>query len=232
MTEQLSLSFEFAEPLSFDNFFLVEGNREIVKALKQLVESDEPQMLFLWGTPGSGKSHLAQSLCHLADSAPSPVKDVYVPLGDPALLPGMLEALEQYPLIILEDVDSVLGQDEWEEALFHLYNRIKEVGGRCLITSSVAPASMTEVLPDLRSRFGWGLVYALEPLNDADKFQALKLRAKERGLSLPFEVGQYLLNRLPRDTHELFAKLETLDKQSLKHQRALTIPFVKQVLKL
>jgi DnaA-homolog protein len=229
MAEQLPLSFKFAKPQSFENFF-VATNRELVKALKSLVTHEQPQMLFMWGLPGAGKTHLCQSLCQLADEHQQSI--AYLPLTEQGIAPPMLEGIENMPLVILDDVDKVTGDNAWDESIFHLYNRIKANDGKLLMTSSSAPNSLSALLPDLQSRFSWGLVYQLEALDDADKIQALINRANELGLSLPFEVGQFLINRLPRDTHQLFATLETLDKQSLSHQRPLTVPFVKQVLEL
>jgi DnaA family protein len=67
-------------------------------------------------------------------------------------------------------------------------------------------------------------------LSDEDKQQALQMRARARGLELGDEVAQYIIQRLPRDTNELFWQLQRLDHASLAEQRKLTIPFVKKVL--
>ena len=83
-------------------------------------------------------------------------------------------------------------------------------------------------LPDLASRLGWGLVFQLQPLDDAGKQEVLKLRAAQRGLQLTDEVARYILSRGARGMGELFAALETLDQASLRDQHRLTIPFVKR----
>jgi len=60
----------------------------------------------------------------------------------------------------------------------------------------------------------------------------LQYRSNRRGLYLSDEVALFLLNRLPRDTHALMEALEILDKASLREQRRLTTPFVKEALGL
>jgi DnaA family protein len=85
-------------------------------------------------------------------------------------------------------------------------------------------------LEDLRSRLQWGLTYQVHSLTDEDKQQALQMRARARGLELSDDVAQYIIQRLPRDTNELFWQLARLDHASLAEQRKLTIPFVKKVL--
>ncbi len=229
MKIQLPLTFFFKETLSFDNF-IVSNNKELIRALKMMVSKSGPQSVFVWGLDGSGRSHLCQALYQLAEE--SNIKAAYLALSEKGIEPDVLSQLEQFPIVILDDLDEVVGNTEWDEALFHFYNRYKDSAGCLLMTSTKAPSSFEAVLPDLQSRLAWELVYQLEELADADKVQALIFRAKERGLSLSVDAGQYLLNRLPRDTHQLFAILEHLDHQSLAHKRSLTVPFIKKVLNL
>lgn len=229
MKLQLPLNFHFREVLSFDNF-LVSNNGELINTLKFMIKSLGSQFVFIWGKEGSGRSHLCQALYYLAEDENRKV--AYLALSEEGIEPDVLKQLENFTLIILDDIDAVLGKENWDEALFHFYNLVKDSAGSLLMTSSKAPSSFESILPDLKSRLGWELVYQLEELSDADKVQALQHRASERGLKLTFEAGQYLLNRLPRDTHKLFAVLEQLDKQSLAQNRSLTVPFIKKVLDL
>ena len=229
MKIQLPLKFHFRETLSFDNF-LVSNNQELIRNLKLMIENTAPQSIFVWGKKGSGRSHLCQALYQAADDAD--IKVAYLALSEEGIEPDVLSQLEQYTTVILDDLDSVIGDPHWDEALFHFYNRMRELPHSLLMTSAIAPASFENVLPDLKSRLGWDLVYQLEELADLDKIQALQSRASERGLNLSFDAGQYLLNRLPRDTHQLFAVLEQLDHQSMAQKRSLTVPFIKSVLGL
>ncbi len=229
MKTQLPLKFDFCETLSFDNF-LVSNSKELIRALKLMITEPGPQSVFVWGMHGSGRSHLCQAFYQEAIEANITV--AYFALSEEDIEPDVLNQLEQYSLVILDDIDTVLGICSWDEALFHFYNRFRDSSGCLLMTSTKAPASFETILPDLRSRLSWELVYQLAELTDADKIQALQQRAGERGLKLSVDACQYLLNRLPRDTHQLFGMLEYLDHQSLVHKRSLTVPFIKKVLKL
>ena len=195
-----------------------------------MVTTPGPQSVFVWGVKGCGRSHLCQAVYHRAEE--ENIKAAYVALSEEGIEPEILIQLEQYSLVILDDLDAVVGDPRWDEGLFHFYNRLKESAGCLLMTSAKAPASFEDILPDLKSRFAWELVYPLEELADADKIQALQQRARERGLILSFEAVQYLLNRLPRDTHQLFGVLEILDHQSMAQKRSLTVPFIKKILNL
>jgi DnaA family protein len=70
----------------------------------------------------------------------------------------------------------------------------------------------------------------LRELDDAGRIEALRLRAAQRGLQLPYETSEYLLKRMPRDLRSLFEVLDLLDEASLAAQRRLTIPFIRDAL--
>lgn len=222
--QQLALRIGLRDSATFANFYAGD-NAAVLHVLQQ---ADEP-FIYLWGTQGSGRSHLLQAACHAETGrggAPA-----YLPLGElaPAGV-GLLEGLEQMSLICLDDVQAIAGDAAWEEGLFHLYNRIREAGGRLLAAADASPLTLGINLADLRSRLGWGPVFQLQGLDDAGKLAALQLRARARGMALSDEVGSYLLRHSPRDMRALFDLLERLDRASLTAQRRLTIPFIREFL--
>lgn len=223
--QQLALRIGLRDSATFANFYAGD-NAAVLHALQQ---GNEP-FIYLWGAQGSGRSHLLQAACHTeAGRGGTPV---FLPLGElaPAGV-GLLEGLEQMSLICLDDVQAIAGDAAWEEGLFHLYNRIREAGGRLLVAADASPVTLGITLADLRSRLGWGPVFQLQGLDDAGKLAALQLRAAARGMVLSDEVGVYLLRRCPRDTQALFELLERLDRASLAAQRRLTIPFVRDLIR-
>ena len=230
MNRQLPLGLQLRAAARFANF-IAGPNRELLEQLQAVAAGSGEPFFLLWGSAGTGKTHLLHACCHHAGAAGHEV--AYLSLRDVAdLSPQLLEGWERYALVCLDDVDVIAGQSEWEEALFHLYNRIREQGGALIVSSAALPASVPFGLPDLASRLGWGLVYQLQPLNDEQRLEALQRRARQRGCDMPDETGRYLLRRLPRDMPALFDLLERLDEASLAAQRRLTVPFVKSVLGL
>ena len=55
-------------------------------------------------------------------------------------------------------------------------------------------------------------------------------QAQSRGLRLPPEALDYLLARAPRDMRSLMGLLAALDRYSLEHKRAITLPLLRDVL--
>lgn len=221
---QLPLGVGLKDDATFANF-LAGPNSEAVAVL----QAEAERALYLWGGWGSGRTHLLQAACHACAAAGG--APAYLPLSEfKSLDPAVLEGLEAAPLVTLDDVQAVAGRGDWEAALFDLYNRVREAGGRLVAVADAPPAGLGLALPDLASRLGWGPVYHLQPLDDDQKMAALRARAGRRGLELGEEVVRYLLRRCPRDLHSLFALLERLDHASLAAQRRLTIPFVRDFL--
>lgn len=225
---QLPLSVQIRDDGSFENFF-VGPNQEIVDCLErssQGMASDGA--VYIGGPAGSGKTHLLHSACLKADQCE--VASVYLPLkeiGDES--PEMLEGMEQFQLICIDDLQAVVGNAQWEEALFHLFNRVFDNGAQIVFTADKSVSHLGIGLPDLESRLAWGFVYRLQPLGDDEKLEALQQRAKRRGFELPDSVGRYLLRHYPRDMQALYDLLQQLDVASLAAQRnKLSIPFVKQ----
>ncbi len=223
MSHQLPLGIGLRDDATFDNF-LPSGNEHIVAALRRLTDHS----IYLWGSEGTGKSHLLQAICHFA--AGRQQRTAFLPLGEPGLIPAMLEGMEQYDWVCLDDIDRAAGDPEWETALFHAYNRITAAGRHLIVTAAVSPTALPVRLADLQSRLGWGPVFQLQPLTDQSKLRALQQRARNRGVTLDDEVAEYLMKRCPRDMGSLFHLLDGLDAASLAAKRRLTIPFVRDYL--
>ncbi|WP_109080011.1 DnaA inactivator Hda [Aggregatibacter aphrophilus] len=228
---QLPLPIHQSDDETLENFY-AENNLLLLSSLQKNFLQLHQQFFYLWGNKGSGKSHLLKGVCqhYLAQQRPA----LYVPLNKAQYFsPAVLENLEQQALVCLDDLQAVIGNAEWEVAIFDLINRVRETGRTLLIMSAdQSPANLPVQLPDLASRLTWGEVYQLTPLNDHQKIEVLQKAAYQRGIELPDETANFLFKRLERDMKTLFNALEKLDQASLQAQRKLTIPFVKEILAL
>ena len=225
---QIPLALQSDDDATFDNYITSENNAGVVQSLKWQVETANEQFIYLWGHPGSGCSHLLQASIHLA--AKRGLTTLFLPLNELSQYPpaGIIEQAESAQLVCVDNVDAIVGNQAWQEALFFLFNRVRDAGNRLIITGRQPPAELTIELPDLSSRLAWGVVFYLSDLSDAEKSSALQRRASAKGLELSDDVAKYIMTRSARDIHALFKCLDDLDRASLSAQRRLTIPFVKQ----
>lgn len=231
MPRQLSLQIKLNDDARFGNFLLPEGDSRqfLIVLLRDLWLKGDETVMYLWGRRGSGVSHLLQACCHRVTEQGLPVQ--YLPLGELLEYPpeAILAGLEQLPLVAIDDVQAIAGRQDWEEALFGLFNRMRDAGSRLLVGADASPRELPLTLPDLVSRFGWGPVFQLESPDDGQREQILKFRAAKRGMALDDEVARFLVNRAARDLHGLMDCLDQLEKATLEAKRRLSIPFVKQV---
>jgi len=225
---QIPLQFGFRETADFENF--IEGsNSEACTVSRSIALGETIHSIYLWGQVATGKSHLLQAVCNLASQHDLNV--AYIPLSQHAeFSPEMLEGLEHLAIVCVDDVDSIAGQEDWEQALFHLYNRLREQQKPMLMTGSTGPRDLAFQLQDLKSRVSWDLTYHLQALSDEDKINLLQKRADTRNFEIPKEVAAYLVKNVKRDLPSLLELLDKLDLATLTEQRKLTIPFVKTLI--
>jgi DnaA-homolog protein len=223
---QLALPLRLADHAVFASF-LPNGNEELVALLASIADGPNESGCWLWGGAATGKTHLLQAVCERAGD-----RSVYVPL---ALLaeagPGLIDGLDSRDVVCIDDIQSIAGQEDWERALFMLYNELIAAGGRLVVAATTAPRECPFELPDLASRMSHLPTYLVQNLADADRAEALQLRATHRGLDLPDETASYLLSRSRRDMASLYDVLDVLDEEALRAQRRLTVPFVRDVLR-
>lgn len=224
---QLTLNLHPNEKITFESFVVGE-NSELINALKNIFSNQE-FFWYLWGEHSAGCSHLLQACANFAHQLQKKV--MYIALSDFSnLSPDIVRGIDQYDLVLWDDVDAIVGLNEWEVALFHAYNQLQIAGAKLICTASMSPSSIPIQLADFRSRLAAGVTYQVKALSDDEKLTALQHRAKLRGIQLSDAVGHYLLSHCPRNLSDLFALLDKLDSASLEEKRLLTIPFVKAVL--
>lgn len=225
---QIPLPFTRCDPFDFDSY-LPGGNAAALHGLKLIAAGRSQGNLYLWGPAGTGKSHLLQAAASLASG--NKLMVAYIPLAQiEEFSPGMLQGLEALDLVCIDDLHRAAGSASWEQAVFHLFNRLRERRRPLLMSADQSPQAIGVELQDLKSRLAWDLVFHLQPLDEASLIQALQQRARGRMFEFPEEVLGYLVKRVSRDTHSLFQLLDRLDKASLERKKKITIPFVKEVL--
>ena len=76
------------------------------------------------------------------------------------------------------------------------------------------------------------MIYRLQALSDNEKAAALAAQAKERALKLTPEAIDYLMRHAPRDMRSLSGFIVALDRYTLEHKRAVTLPLLRELLTL
>jgi DnaA family protein len=193
--------------------FVAGRNVELMAQLGAMLDgSAAERMVYVWGAPGCGKSYLLAAWANACQAH------------------GMTVDLSGQQAAQAVVADQVEGWNEAQQhAGFAAFNRVREAGGLWLAAGNVAPADLP-LIPELKTRLGWGLVFQLHRLDDAEKRAALSQHAENLGFRLEPQVADYLLNHTARDMQSLLRVLEALDRFSLETRRPITLPLLRQLL--
>ncbi|MDI9332745.1 MAG: DnaA regulatory inactivator Hda [Cytophagales bacterium] len=207
---------------SLDNF-LPAGNEAAHQHLRLWLAAKQrpPVPIYLWGESGTGKTHLLR-----------------------ALERGLLERGESFGRMDAGTQESPSFNPTWRVVLMddvHRYGTIQQhaafnwfvnsaAAGCSVVAAGNAAPAVLLLRDDLRSRFGWGDIFALQVLSDEAQREVLKQSAHARGLYLGDEVLDYMNMRFSRDLGHLMQWLNKLDQYALQTKRAITVPLLKQML--
>ncbi len=186
----------------------------------------DKSVLFLYGVAGSGRSHLLQAACRFVSERERP--SIYVPAGEPDISGEFISQLDPESTVCIDDLDQVVGDQHWEEAVLEVHERLLSSNGQLLLAASQPPPALGLTLLDLATRLSAGAVYRIRPLTERELPRAMQLRARRRGLELPDEVVEYLLRRVPRDSEAIFDLLDRVDEAAFAKKRRLTVPFIRE----
>ncbi len=225
----VQLPLRFAEGRQASLALFVPGpNAELLAYLDGLGEHAAPHTL-IWGAAGTGKTHLLEAACRAHNERGE--ASLYLGLGAAGeMAPAVLEGLEDYALVCIDDLDGIGGRRDWELGILTLLDRVRW-GGHHLLLAAARPADTIGIaLPDLVSRLSGCAGFSLHTLSDEDRLEALRRRAAARGLGLPAEVAEYLVRRCRRDMGALCAALDQLEQAALARQRRLSVRLARCVL--
>lgn len=183
------------------------------KTALRLVESwpDWPSpVVLVTGPAGSGKTHLAHIWAGRAGARIVEGQGLEL-----ATLPDIRAG----SALAVEDVDA--GPIP-EAPLFHLMNRVKEVGASLLLTARVPAETWPVGLPDLRSRLRVATPAALGPPDDELLRQVLVKLFADRQLMIDKPVVDYLIVRMERSLSFAVHLVRALDEAALAAGRGIT----------
>jgi len=220
---QLGLPISLDSKMLLDNFL---GNKHLLKFITQLYIDKTSTEIYVYGSTGLGKTHLLQGAALRALSE----QQIAMYIDCRNYLPEhVLESIEQLNWISIDNIDAI--HDNQKDLFFDLYNRAKQAKVTMLISGSFLPSELC-VMKDLKTRLGLATIFQLEQLDDELKMSVLNNQMIDRNLSIDSKVYEYLFKYYSRDVKTLIAAMDDLDKASLQAKQSITIPFVKNILRL
>ena len=207
-------------PPSLESF--VDGqNIELTQLLRLFSNREASQsgerFAYLWGESGAGKTHLLKALAESGQAK-------YIAADAPE---SSFTYTPEISLYLLDDCEKLSPNAQIDA--FALFNEARAQNGFLLAAGNAAPMNLA-LREDLRTRFGWGLIYQIHGLTDEEKIDALERLAQFRGISISSGVLPYLITHFQRDMSSLTQVLNQLDQYSLETKRPITLPLLREVL--
>lgn len=224
MMRQLVLELAPPSAPTLDDFF-PGPNAAVLAALRDAVAGGE-QVVYLFGEPGCGKTHLLRAAVREAGARGRPARYVGAPDAGLAALSGVSFAAGE--VFAVDGVERLDGAAQL--ALFEAFHALKAARAS-LIAAGRSPAADLVLREDLRTRLGSGVSLRLAQLGDEEKAAALTWHAARRGLHIDPDIVRYVLTHCRRDMGTQTAVLDALDRHSLEHKRPVTLPLLREALR-
>jgi chromosomal replication initiator protein len=226
---QFIFDFPVTPRYSFANFVVCAGNKTASQFAHKLLDPQESEsLLYLYGPPGSGKTHLLMALAAAMNPPP-----VTLSFKGSELLPGgrrLSELFHSSPALLLDDLHLLPDDQDLRVELWQLFNDFYSAGRPIVVTATCPPKEIATIDDHLISRLLWGLVAKVDISDDDSRRMIMKKLAEDRQIILPADVIDHLLIHVQRDIPVLIAALETIKRYALTTQRKITVRLAREAL--
>ncbi|MCK9254866.1 MAG: chromosomal replication initiator protein DnaA [Bacteroidales bacterium] len=228
---------------TFDNFVEGECNRlarSAGYAVAQNPGGTAFNPLFVYGSSGLGKTHLAQAIgIEVKKTMPEKVV-LYVDANK--FLTQYMEATrnnnrndfihfyQMIDVLIVDDVQYFSKKEGTQEVFFHIFNHLHQHGKQLILTSDKPPVELNGMEQRLLSRFKWGLSADLQEPDFETRIKVLKKKTYKDGIVIKEEILEYIASHITNNIRELEGALISLLAQSTLNKKEITLELAKNMI--
>lgn len=220
---------------AFDRFVVGQSNRLAFAGAKAVADNPGEKFnpLFIYGSPGLGKTHLLHAIADGILSVNPQFPLVYVTAQQfaeefvQALQTGKLESFRRaqrnVSVWLVDDIQFIAGKDKTQEEVFHTFNHLYQSSRQIVLCSDRPPRDLYLMDERLRSRFESGLVVDIQMPDTETRCAILQSKAAHDRIELQHEVAMYLAENVPGNIRILEGALTKLGAQTSVDGTALTL---------
>jgi len=227
---------------TFDSFVPSPSN-EFAFHLAQAVADapgGEANPFFLYGDVGLGKTHLLSSITGNIAKRHKNLRLVFVSSSE--FGHQLIDAVEsghvkdfrhQYAtcdVIVLDDVQFLVGRDRAQEEFFAIFNHLLENGKQIVLAADKHPEELHKIDRRLVSRFVGGIVAGLEAPDWTTRIEILRERMRQFDVEIPIEVLELIATSVPDDVRKLIGALRKIIAYCTLVERDITVDVAQEVL--
>ncbi len=201
---------------TFDSFVVGDFNRFAHAAALAVAEApgkSKYSPLFIYGGTGLGKTHLIQAIGHFIKEENPRIKVIYVTserftsefIGSliSKTTAEFNRVYRNVDVLLVDDVHFFSGKESIQSEFFHIFNSLHQKGKQIVLTSDVAPSTITGLEERLISRLKWGLVVDIQPPDLEGRMAILRRKAEFDGIALNEDVLVYIAENIFSNVREL-----------------------------
>ena len=211
---------------NFENFVVGPSNSFAYAASLAVAEqpSDVYNPLFIYGSVGLGKTHLMNAIGNYI-MAEDPMKNVLLTSSESftnELIDSIVKKkdtselrnrMRNVDVLMVDDIQFLSKTKATQEEFFHTFNDLYSKGKQIIISSDRPPKDIPTIEERLRSRFEWGLIVDIQKPDYETRVAILRRKADEEGIDVPYDVIDYIAERVESNIRELEGTLTRLNAQ-------------------
>ena len=230
---------------SFDAFVVGKPNEFAYACARRVAEHPACpgfNPLFLYGGVGLGKTHLMHAVgLELARrEGPRPTAVTY--MSAEKFMYRFIaairshsqmefkESLRSVDVLMVDDVQFLIGKDSTQEEFFHTFNALVEAGKQIVISSDKSPSDL-DVEHRLRTRLSHGMVADLHATTFELRVSILEAKAARAETDVPRRVLEFLAHKITSNVRELEGALNRLLAHASLFGRPVTLESTQEVLR-
>ena len=215
--DQLIFKFPFSKKYYEQDFFVSSNNFSAYKLIEEWPVWPG-KWLNIYGSSGSGKTHLAKIL-------EKKIKKIKL-IDAKNIDDEIIRDINNIDCLIIDSFENNID----EKLLYSILNQSKQAENYILINSTPSIKNIDFKLKDLKSRINSFLYIGIElPTDDLLKVIISKTLSDNQ-ININPKLSDYIINNVERSYEKLFKFLKEVDEMSLSTGKSININLIKKVL--
>jgi len=228
---------------TFDSFVVGKPNEFAYACARRVAEQPAStgfNPLFLYGGVGLGKTHLMHAIAWELTGGSRPVSVAYMSaerfmyrfiaaIRSQATM-EFKEQLRSLDVLMVDDLQFLIGKDATQEEFFHTFNALVDVGKQIVVSADKSPSDLSGLEERVRTRLGCGMVADLHATTYELRISILEAKAQRAGVPVPAKVLEFLAHKITTNVRELEGALNRLIAHANLFSRPVTLEATQEVL--
>ena len=151
--------------------------------------------------------------------------------GNAASMTNLREKYRTIDVLLLDDVQFIIGKESTQEEFFHTFNALHTAGKQIILSSDKPPKEMETLDERFRSRFEWGLIADIQPPDYETRMAILKKNIENYDQDIDEEILKYIATNIKSNIRELEGALRKVIASSRLNNTELSLSLAEDALK-